>query len=92
MSTVTTDAKIIELLERISKAESYKGGAWNRVIVEAKKYAMMKSFGKYLETDSNDNEHFVVVSFGERERYTQMFAENVLRFSVDAVAESAIGF
>ena len=52
---------------------------------------MMKSFGKYLEADSNGNEHFIAVGFGERESYTKMFGENVLRYSLDAIAESSIG-
>lgn len=51
----------------------------------------MKTFGKYLETNANNNEYFVVVGFSERERYTKMFEENVLRYSLDALAESSIG-
>ena len=87
----TTDERIVKLLDRISKSEAYKAGAWRRVVEEAKKYAMMKSFGTYLEVRGN-NECMMHVGHSEREQYTKMFADNVLRYSLDALAESSIGF
>lgn len=52
---------------------------------------MMKTFGRYLERGANDTEYFVTVPALDRERYTNMFAENVLRNCVEALAETSIG-
>lgn len=87
----TTDERIVKLLDRIAKSEAYNAGAWSRVVKEAKKYAMMKSFGKYIEV-RGDNECMISVGYSDRESYTKMFAENVLLYSLDALAESSIGF
>lgn len=84
--------QIQALLERIAKAESFKAGAMHRVCTEAKKYAMMKTFGCYMEPNGSGVDTKISVGASSRESYTQMFAENVLRYAVDALAESSIGF
>lgn len=91
MPNIDQTEKITELLARIAKAESYKAGAWGRVVAEAKKYAMMKSLGKYVEKNSNGVECFISVNFSNRESYENIFAENVLRYAMDAMAEEAVG-
>lgn len=91
MSNPETDARIIALLDRVAKSEAYKAGAWHRVIDAAKNYAMMKSFGKYVEI-KNGHESVISVGLHDRDDYIKMFGDNVLRYSVDALAESAMGF
>lgn len=42
--------RMIALLDKISEAESYRNGAWSLVIENARNYAMLKSFGFYINT------------------------------------------
>ncbi|HET8688680.1 MAG TPA: hypothetical protein VFM18_18855 [Methanosarcina sp.] len=56
---------------------------WTRVIIESRKYAMMKTMGKYID------EHgcIVTVCASDRDSYTKMFEDNMRMFAVDAIAE-----
>ena len=86
--------QIEQLLARIAKAEEYRAGAWSRVIEAARNYAMVKSFGKYLERkfDGNGKPVTRIVSLcgSDREDYAKMFADNALTYAVSALAEESI--
>lgn len=73
------------LLNTAVQAQNYRSAAWSRVVEEGRKYAMMKSMGKYIE-----NGVVISVSFGDRKNYEEMFMGNVLRRIEDAFTEDAL--
>ena len=90
MSNPATDAKIVELLERVARSEAYKNGAWQKVIAEAKNYAMMKLNGTYLEP-RNGIDCITHIGKNDQDMYIKLFTDNMLRYSLEAFAEAAIG-
>ena len=72
-------------LEKILQAQRFQGGAWQKVIDCSRQYALMKTTGSYME-----NGNKVSISFSDRERYTEMFAGNLLRAAQDAFVEDAL--
>jgi hypothetical protein len=76
-----SDAVMSELLQ----AQKFQAGAWAKVIEKARQYAMMKSTGSYME-----NGNRITVSHADRERYAEMFADNLKWAACDAFLEDAM--
>jgi hypothetical protein len=72
-------------LEEILKVQRFQGGAYAKLIEKARQYAMMKTTGSYIE-----NGNRITVSHGDRERYAEMFADNMRWAAVDAFVEDAL--
>lgn len=89
MAMSETDAKLIELLERVAKSEAYKNGAWQKVIAEAKNYAMMKLNGTCLE-QHNGGDCIMHIGRSDQDMYIKLFTSNILAYSLEAFAESAL--
>jgi hypothetical protein len=87
----TIEEQLAELLNRVEALEAspkQKSPRWVRVIEYAKNYAMLKSFGKYVER-KNGYECFMVVTHSERPSMEKMFTENLLRECIAALADDA---
>jgi hypothetical protein len=74
-----------ETLEALLRAQRFQGGAWATVIEKARIYAMAEATGSYVE-----NGNRIGISRGEKERYVQMFADNLLWAVRDAFFEDAM--
>lgn len=82
--------QILALFEKLNELKSEQDYMWAKVVKEAKQYAMMKSFGRYLET-SHGMEIFIVVPLADRQGYMDMFTRNMLEAATDALARNSVG-
>lgn len=74
------------LLERIAKAERYKAGAWSKVIDYARKYAMVKSFGHFI----NEDGHREMIPKQDVAMYEKQFVDSMCREAVIALSEDSM--
>jgi hypothetical protein len=77
--------RVVLLLERIAKAESYRAGAWAKVIEAGRQYARLKAFGWMIENGARVN-----MCQQERDMMTKHFADVVLRECIVALSEDAM--
>jgi hypothetical protein len=78
--------RVVLLLESIEKAERYKAGAWSKVIDYARKYAMVKSFGHFI----NDQGHREMLYPQDAESYQKQFIDMMCREAVIALSEDSM--
>ena len=81
-----SDEAINRVVDQVLKAQKYRNGAWLKVIEEGRKYAMMKSTGKYV--DHNDT--IISVSGSDTEAYLEQYKWSLLRAVEDAFVEDAL--
>lgn len=72
------------VVEVMAKAKRYQNGAWQRVQDIGRQYAQAKTFGTYMENGVSHG-----INFGDKDRYIEMFRDNLLRAVVDAFCEDA---
>jgi hypothetical protein len=85
MEKTQVEDVVTKTVEAIMKAHAYRRGAWVKVIEESRKYAMMKTHGKYIE-----NGKVITVSYNDRQSYEDLFKGNLLRYAEDAFLEDAL--
>lgn len=73
------------IVEELSKQQKFQRGAWAKVNEIARQYAQMKLHGSYVENGS-----LHTISFSDRDRYTEMFKDNLLRAVEKAFLEDAL--
>lgn len=77
---------ILAIAERLQKSQNLQTAAWKRVIEEARKYAMMKAHGKYIES----NGCIASIAHSDRKSYEDMFIRNLLMYIEYAYVEDAM--
>lgn len=83
--TILSNEQFEAAVRSLAKTRSNQRSAWDQVIVAARKYAQMKSFGSY-----DDGEHRVTVHPSDRKNHEDNFKELLLLEVMRAYREDAV--